>query len=244
MVKVTFPHMGHMWLCVKAMLEYLGVAVVIPPPSSKRTLALGARYGPEFACLPLKLNLGNFIEASALGADTILMAGGCGPCRFGYYAQVEHAILRDLGYRYELVVLEPPERHVGQLLSRIKTITGNNSWKRVYRGIKLGYQKIRAVDELEREAHRLRPREIVPGSTDRAFQEALKEIERAADLEELAAARGRAGEAMRSVRIEERDVLRIGIVGEIFTLLEPFANLDIERRLGRMGVEVDRSIYL
>lgn len=243
-VKVTFPHMGYVWLCVKAMLEYLGVDLVIPPPSSKRTLVLGARYGPEFACLPLKLNLGNFIEASALGADTILMAGGCGPCRFGYYAQVEHAILHNLGYQYRLVVLEPPERHAGQLLSRIKVITGNNSWKQVYRGVKLGYRKIRAVDELEITAHRLRPREITPGSTDRAFREALKEIERASDLEKLAAAKRRVEEIMGSVRTEERDVLRVGIVGEIFTLLEPFANLDIERRLGGLGVEVDRSIYL
>ncbi|MCL6447438.1 MAG: CoA protein activase [Armatimonadetes bacterium] len=243
-MKVTFPHMGHIWLCVKTMLEYLGVDLVIPPPSSKRTLALGVRYGPEFACLPLKLNLGNFIEASALGADTILMAGGCGPCRFGYYAQVEHAILQDLGYRYELVVLEPPERHVGQLLSRIKVITGNNSWRQVYRGVKLGYQKIRAVDELEMAIHRLRPRETIPGSADRAFLEALREIERASDLAELAVAQRQVKEILKSVPTEERDVLRIGIVGEIFTLLEPFANLDIERRLGRMGVEVDRSIYL
>lgn len=243
-MKVTFPHMGHIWLCVKAMLEYLGVDLVIPPPSSKRTLALGARYGPEFACLPLKLNLGNFIEASARGADTILMAGGCGPCRFGYYAQIEHTILQDLGYQYRLVVLEPPERHAGQLLSRIKVITGQNSWRRVCQGVKLGFQKIRAVDELEMIAHRLRPREIVPGSTEQAFREALGEIARAADLQELAAAKRRVREIIAGVQSEERDVLRIGIVGEIFTLLEPFANLDIERRLGRMGVEVDRSIYL
>ena len=243
-MKVTFPHMGYIWLCVKTMLEYLGVDLAVPPPSSKRTLALGARYSPEFACLPLKLNLGNFIEASALGADTILMAGGCGPCRFGYYAQVEHAILQDLGYQYRLVVLEPPERHAGQLLSRIKVITGNNSWKQVYRGVKLGYQKIRAVDELEMTVHRLRPREVIPGSTDRAFQEALREIERASDLAELAVAQRRTKEILESVPTEEGDVLRVGVVGEIFTLLEPFANLDIERRLGRMGVEVDRSIYL
>ena len=30
-----------------------------------------------------------------MGADTILMAGGCGPCRFGYYSQLHREILRD-----------------------------------------------------------------------------------------------------------------------------------------------------
>jgi len=243
-MKVTFPHMGHIWMCVKTILERLGVEVVIPPPSSKRTLVLGSRYGPEFACLPLKLNLGNFIEASEMGADTILMAGGCGPCRFGYYAQVEHAILQDLGYQYRLVVLEPPELHIGQLLARIRVITGKNSWLRVFRAIQLGYRKIRALDELEMRSHYLRPREIAAGSTDRAFREASEEINRALSNEELPAARWRAMEIMNSVPVRERDVLRIGIVGEIYTLLEPFVNLDLERRLGRMGIEVDRSIYL
>jgi len=243
-MKVTFPHMGNISLCVKTMLEYLDVDLVIPPPSSKRTLALGTRYGPEFACLPLKLNLGNFIEASQLGADTILMLGGCGPCRFGYYAQVEHVILKELGFNYELVVLEPPERHAGQLLSRIKLITGNKSWRRVGRGIKVGFRKTRAVDELEMKALWLRPREIEPGSTDKAFQEALKGIKNAYSLEELELARKRGKEILGSVKIENRDVLRVGLVGEIFTLLEPFVNMDIERRLGLMGVEVDRSIYL
>ncbi len=49
---------------------------------------------------------------------------------------------------------------------------------------------------------------------------------------------------MRGVPAESRPVIRVGLVGEIYTLLEPFANLDIEKKLGRLGVEVDRSIYL
>lgn len=243
-MQVTFPHMGHTWIGIKTILEHLGMKPVIPPPSSKRTLALGSRYGPEFACLPLKLNLGNFIEASEMGADTILMAGGCGPCRFGYYAQVEHAILQDLGYRYRLLVLEPPGLHIGQLLARIKVIAGKNSWRRVFRAVQLGYRKIRALDELEMRSHYLRPREVAAGSTDRAYQEAVKEVSCAFSNEELATARWRAMEIMNSVPVREREMLRIGIVGEIYTLLEPFVNLDLERRLGRMGVEVDRCLYL
>jgi len=145
---------------------------------------------------------------------------------------------------YDLVVLEPPERHAGQLLSRIKFITGNKSWRQVYRGIKLGFRKTRAVDELEMKAHQLRPREIEPGSTDKAFQEALQGINNALSLEELELARKRGKEILDAVKIENRDVLRVGLVGEIFTLLEPFVNMDIERKLGLMGVEVDRSIYL
>ena len=242
---VTYPHMGYMWICVKAMLEYLGVGVALPPPTTKKTLLLGVKHGPEFACMPLKLNLGNFMEAAELGADTMVMAGGCGPCRFGYYAQVEHAILQDLGYQYDLVVVEPPEKHIGELLGKIRHITGNRSWRQVIKGINFGYKKAQAVDELEKMAHYRRPRELSRGATDRAFKTALAEIVAVRQPEELVAARERAMAIMRSVKVDEyRQVIRVGIVGEIYTLLEPFANMDIEKKLGGMGVEVDRSIFL
>ncbi|MBC7326464.1 MAG: CoA protein activase, partial [Moorella sp. (in: Bacteria)] len=58
-MKVTFPHMGHLWLVLKTALEGIGLEVVIPPPCTRRTLELGIRHAPESACLPLKVNLGN-----------------------------------------------------------------------------------------------------------------------------------------------------------------------------------------
>jgi len=244
-LRVTFPHMGNLHICLKAMLRYLEVDVVVPPPSSKKTLTLGVKYGPEFACMPLKLNLGNFIEAYGLGADTIIMAGGCGPCRFGYYAQIEHAILKEIGYEYELIVIEPPERHISELFSKIKYVTGDHSWWRVIQAVRFGYQKARAVDEIEMTAFKMRPRELVPGSTDIAYRNALNLIDRTVTLHELNRAKKRAGLIMDGVSLDKnRPVLKIGLTGEIFTLLEPFSNLDVERHLGRLGAEVDRSVYL
>lgn len=244
-MKVTFPHMGYLYVCVKGLLEYLGIEVVLPPPSSKRTITLGTKYGPEFACMPLKLNLGNLMEAKELGADTIMMAGGCGPCRFGYYAQVEQIILNDLGYDYNLVVLEPPDKHISQLTSRIRYITGNKPWWQVLKAIWFGYQKSRAVDELEKRSFAIRPRELVVGATDEALKQAIDIIDRAKNPKELKKAIQDGMEIMESVKHDpQRPVLKIALIGEIYTLLDPFTNQNIERHLGRLGVEVDRSIYL
>lgn len=244
-MRATFPHMGNLYISTKAMLQCLGVEVVLPPPSSKRTLSLGAKYGPEFACLPLKLNLGNFIEAWELGADTIIMAGGCGPCRFGYYAQIEQAILKDIGIEMQLLVLEPPERHISELMAKIRKIAGNKSWWQVIQAIRFGYQKAMAVDEVEMAAFRQRPLEIERGATDRAYNEAIKLIDNAFDTRELITAREKARSLMSDVPgVNNREILKIGIIGEIYTLLEPFTNQHLERRLGNLGVEVDRSIYL
>ncbi|WP_418792422.1 CoA protein activase [Phosphitispora sp. TUW77] len=244
-MKVTFPHMGNMYICLKAVLTSLGIDVVVPPMPSKRTITLGAQHSPEFACLPLKINMGNFIEAYEMGADTILMAGGIGPCRFGYYAQVEREILEDMGLKMNMVILEPPEKHISELLINLKQVTGSNSWIDVVRAIKFGWHKARAVDELEDVLHRIRPRELEPGRADVVYRNALKWIDDALDKKELKEAMETAMLELDAIPVDnERDVIRIGIVGEIYVMLEPFVNLEVERQLGRLGVEVERSIYL
>lgn len=244
-MKVTFPHMGYMYIPLKGMLEYLDIDVVVPPPCSKRTLTLGVKHSPEFACLPLKLNIGNFMEAKDLGADTIMMAGGCGPCRFGYYAYVENEILKDLQVHFNLVVLEPPEKHIGELLGRIRKITGNRPWIQVIKALRFGYLKARAVDEIEKMSYKIRPRELQRGSTDRALKKAIDEIDNTKTPQALPDALNRAKEIMAAVPADmNRPALRIALIGEIYTLLEPFSNVNIERHMGHLGVEVDRSLML
>lgn len=244
-MKITFPHMGNMYICLKALFNYLDIEVVVPPMPSKRTLSMGTQHSPEFACLPLKINMGNFMEAYENGADTIVMAGGVGPCRFGYYAQVQREILHDLGYDMKMVVLEPPQKHISELLVKIREITGSKSWFDVARAIRFAWFKARAVDEVERLVHKLRPREINLGDADHIFKDALRWIDKANDKKEIEAAVSRARKEMEAVPADySRSPLKIGIVGEIYVLLEPFVNLDLEKHLGRLGVEVERSIYL
>ncbi|NLJ78158.1 MAG: CoA protein activase, partial [Tissierellia bacterium] len=43
-------------------------------------------------------------------------------------------------------------------------------------------------------------------------------------------------------RKENYQPIRIGLIGEIYTLIEPFVNLDIEKKLGHMGVVVEKSL--
>ena len=64
------------------------------------------------ACLPLKMNLGNYIEAYKKGADTVLIVGGCGPCRFGYYCEMSREILQDNGYDMDVLTLELPNGNI------------------------------------------------------------------------------------------------------------------------------------
>ena len=184
-IKITFPHMGTMWVAVKGMLEYMGLDVIVPPPPTKKTLSLGVQHSPEFACLPLKINIGNFIEAKNLGADTFLMIGGSGPCRFGLYAQLEKEILADLGFDYNSLIIEPPDTGYWQFIRRVKKTVGPVSWWKIIQGIRLGYKKAIIVDHLEKLVQEIRPREEVKGTADKIFQNALPMIAETQNLYEI-----------------------------------------------------------
>lgn len=244
-MKVTFPHMGNLYICAKGLLEHLGLEVVMPPASSKKTITLGTQNSPEFACLPLKVNMGNFMEAYELGADTIIMAGGVGPCRFGYYAQVQQEILKDLGYDYKVVVLEPPEKHVSELLTRVKLVTGEKSWIDLIKALRFAWFKAKGVDEVEKLLHKIRPREFEKGQAEKVYVKALNDIDNAKTRNEINEAVTKAKESYSKIPYDaDKKCLKIGIVGEIFVVLEPFVNLNVEKHLGEMGVEVQRSLYL
>ncbi len=244
-MKITFPHLGNTYMCIKSMLDDLGIECVIPPFNNKHALELGARLAPEMACLPLKINIGNYIQAWEIGADTILMAGGCGPCRFGYYSQLHREILRDAGYNMEIITLELVNRDFGTLFDSIKQLTGTKALIKIPHVARHGVKIAKKVDELELFTFKIRPRERVKGSVDRVYREFREKAFNAKgfkgmwDLLENTFTKLKAIEFNPAAR-----PLRVGIVGEIYTGIEHFASFNIQEKLGGMGVEVDRKVTL
>lgn len=244
-MRVTYPHMGSLSVAMHGLLEDLGLDVVAPPPITKKTITLGVRHSPEFACFPLKINMGNFIEALDQGADTIVMAGGTGPCRFGYYAQVQREILRDLGYDFQMIVLEPPQGQLQELTEKLKELCGERRWPEIMRALHTAWKKTKAMDALHAKSLQLRPREQNKGQTGKVYEQALSHLAGARSPREVDRRLRECQSLLSEIPLyRDKDVLRIGLVGEIYMLLEPYANQEVEKVLGEMGVEVDRSIYI
>ncbi|MDT8900547.1 hypothetical protein [Anaeroselena agilis] len=240
-MNVTFPHMGTLHIVLKAMLTTLGVRAVPPPPISKTTIEIGARFSPETACLPFKTTLGNFIQALEAGADTILTCGGAGPCRLGYYATVQRDILRDLGYKFAMIVIEPDLASVWQSIRRLAPGGIRPLWP----AFRLAGAKLRALDAIERAACRARPRAAASGDVDAERLRALAAVDEAATP---AAAAEAVASSLR--RLEGLPAgsgpppLKVGLVGEIYVMLESGVNGDLVRTLGRMGAEVHPTMLL
>lgn len=246
-MKVTFPHIGNTYIGVKAAFDALGVDVVVPPMCSSRTLELGTRYSPEMACLPLKITLGNYIESVERGADTIVITGSCGPCRFGYYGVVQQEILNDLGYNAEIIILDPPQDgDFKPLFSKLARLAGPSIT--VGKAIKAGYMGfkiIKEADELDRMIFKVRPRELNKGETDAIWSQYRQEVSNAFGPDEILKVIRAAKEKVRQVRIDKHmQPLKVGLVGEIYTVIEPFVNLNVEQKLGNLGVEVSRSLNI
>ncbi len=243
-MRIGVPHMGNLYIPLKALFQRLNLDFVIPPVNNQRTLSLGVRYSPEGMCIPFKLTLGNLIEAAELGADTLLMPAGSGICRLGYYAKTQEQVLHSLGYNAEIVCIGVSQRKLLGLLEAIKRLSNNASWAKIISAFRFGLAKLNVLDSIERAVQKVRPIERVKGTANQLFAQAVRATEQADDYQSLKRVQKDYLEQLSLVeRDESAEPLVVGIVGEFYVLLEPFSNLDVEKELGKLGVEVRRSIF-
>ena len=244
-MKVTFPHMGTMDIAVKTLLQELGLEVISPPKITQKTLDLGIKYSPEFACLPLKINIGNYIEALEKGADTIIMGGGVGPCRFGYYGEVEKKILKDLGYDFEMITLEPIQNNWLNFYKKLKLLVANISWFNLKRSWEKGWAKAIAIDDLTAEVNKIRAYAKDRKKVNVIHDDILNRIDKASEIEEVEKLKIECMNQLKELAKKKNFTpLKVGIVGEIYVVLEPAVNFELEKKLGEMGIVVDKSISL
>ena len=129
---LTFPNLGNMSVLLAVLLREWGVPFILPPKTTEKTLALGGRYAPADACLPLKLILGNFLEARAYGADTGVFLGGCGPCLFGCFSEMISNAFQEAGINMDVLRIEKTADGARAALGLIKRLSGNNGWGCIY----------------------------------------------------------------------------------------------------------------
>lgn len=238
--------MGNSYLVFSQLLRDLGHEPIIPPCPSKRTLDYGTRYAPEFACIPFKVLLGTYQEAVALGAEAIITSGGVGPCRAGYYATLHQRILQDLGINLDFIVLEPPLRNLTDFCRQLhKLVPRGIGLINLMQALYHAWTKLNVIDEVERLSHQIRPRELNLGQTTKVMTKCLQLIDAAKDVQEINNAREKCCQLLAEIpQDKNKPLLRIGIIGEIYVVLEPFINHNVQILLEQMGVLADRSIYL
>jgi predicted nucleotide-binding protein (sugar kinase/HSP70/actin superfamily) len=244
-MKITFPHMGNMYVTAKVLLDTIGIDYVMPPFCNKEIMEKGVKDSPEFICLPFKAILGEFIYGIENGADFILFGGGCGQCRLGYYGDLQDEILKSIGKKTEFVCFDLSQMTVKDTLKNLKPILKGKSPLNIFKGILYSLLVPFKVDKLYKLACYTRCREINKGDTDNImlkFHSSMKTTKGYKSINKLIRS---SMQQLNNLEIDRNiKPLRIAIVGEIFAALEPYINLDIERKLGNLGIEVDNKLYL
>lgn len=243
-MKVSFPHMGNT-VPYRKLLESLGHEVIVPPKPTQKTIDIGVKYSPEFACFPLKILFGSYLEAIELGAEVIVTSGGNGPCRAGFYGELHQRMLNNLGYNVEIIVFDEPLKHPKVFIDKLSKLKGEKSWISLVNTFRLVWRLIYALDRVEMKLQELRPFELIPGSFNQAWENILEDFLRVETLKDIRNIEERSIKLLDSIERKSRtDVLKIGIVGEIYVVLEQSINLAMEEVLGKLGAQVERSHYL
>lgn len=238
---VSFPRYAEYSCAFKYIVEQaLGCRYVMPPALTKRTMELGTKYSPDFVCTPFKTILGSMIESLEAGADTLLMTHGL--CRLGYYGELLEQILRDLGYQFDFINLSDYDMSKKKEYIRIlRRFDPKVNYARFLVQFMEGLRMVEYVDEVTGEYYKNCGFDATDGQYKRAYQDFLTAMYTAQNRGDVEAGYRAVKRSLQSIPLDKpRRPLRVGIVGEFYTAMDAFSNLEVEQKLADMGVEIHR----
>ncbi len=240
--KITFARWGNYTIAFKTLFEELGLQVISPEKTTSQTIAEGAKLAPEMYCFPLKVNIGNYLETIRKGADTIFMATALGgSCRLRYYSAVQDKVLKEAGYKVNFVTFDQSPKDI---VSKIKEISGTSFWQ-ILKAARFFFKKLRLIEKLEKTAHYSRPREVKRGMTDNLLIEALASLEKTEKEKDFSKIKREILRKFSEIKLKKnKNIPKVGLIGEIFTVSDSIINFEIERKLGQEGIEVYREMDL
>lgn len=244
-MKITFPHMGNMYVPIKVLLDTAGIEYVLPPQNSKETMERGVIHSPEFACMPFKTILGDLIYGMEHGADFILFGSGSGQCRFGYYGDLFSEIINNLDYDVKFVCLETSNITIKGVLDKISPLTKDKNTVDLIKGVLYATRTVFLVDRLNKLALYTRCREINKGDTDRVISYFHRSVQEVTGYKNILNIIKASKKQLTKIPIDRKfKPLKIAIVGEIYAASHPGINFELERKLGYMGVEAHNNLSI
>lgn len=239
--KIAFPRINHYGYAIKYIVEQgLGAQYVLLPPATKETTELGSRYSPDYACAPFKHTLGSLIEAMEAGADTLVETGGL--CRLDYYGSLQKEILKELGFKGEFINLA---EYMGgrkiNWLKLAKKLSPKLKPAKFTAGAYEGIKMAEFMDEIEELYYRKAGYEAVKGSHKKVYRQFLLKMQVAESWQEIRDGYQIAKQAMDELElVMPQNLIRIGIVGEYFTIMDEHSNQFLQEKLVRLGASVHR----
>lgn len=236
-MKVSYPLIGDYDVAIKYLLRKIlrEGEIIYPPRITSKTKELGGKNSPDFVCNPFKYTLGTMIEALDMGADVLLQFGG--GCRYGYYHELQRKILEDLGYDFKLInfIAGGKSINVSKLLKEYKI----NRVKFLYH-LLVASRIVKYMDNIDDYIRMNKCYEVEKGSFNKLRVQMLKDFENTKGLIDIERKYLYYKKRFKKIKKEKKSAIKIGIIGELYTIMEPNANYNIEEELINMGCSIKR----
>jgi len=242
---ISFPHLGDYYIPIQRLLERLTLQeVVLAPPITKRTIELGSKYSPDTVCVPFKYNLGNYIEALDKGATILFQAGG--GCRYHYYAEVQEKILRDLGYDFQFFKLIGRDHlRVKEAFLLFKEINPNLKFHTFIQEMLFTLLFIYYMDKADAYIRKNVGFEVTKNSFKDVKKEMLLRMQKENSFFGLKKVYKKYMRKLKKIPVQKpKNTLKVAVIGELYTAMEPFSTYFLEEELAKMNVEVKRFTNL
>lgn len=240
---ISHPHMGNYAVVIRQFLGHLfpDAKVISPPPITQKTVEIGNKHSPDFVCAPFKFNLGNYIEALEQGANVLFQTGT--GCRYGYYGELQEQILKDLGYEFQFVCLSRDKVKPDKAVSLLREVGCNLPLQKILRAFLLAIQSIYIMDHYEFWMRENIGFEVQKGACESVWQTLLRDIGNAHSHAQLLQAGRKCKIAAGQIAFDRPEKpLRVGIVGELYTLMEPYTTFELEKQMAQEGIVISRMM--
>lgn len=213
------------------------------PKSTRQTAELGIQASTDDVCAPFKHMMGDWIEALEMGADVIVQSGG--PCRLGYYGEIQERILRDMGYEFTMLNFSHgiEQGYFGWGKEVIKLVNPDID-------LPHGIKQLLACGHMMTLLDKARDIYLADGGfalergeAKRIWEKMMDNFTTCTNVKEIDAVFTQFKADMRALEVDKPvEPIRIGIVGELYTAIDENSNLGLDEKLMDMGVEVHRML--
>ena len=242
---ISFPHLGNYYIPIKYIIKKItNCKVIIPPKNTKKTIEIGSKYSPDDICMPFKYNLGNYIEALESGANILIQAGG--GCRYGYYAELQEQILKDLGYSFEFINLIQ-NNHVS-LIKLYKTSKKLNNKLNIIKFIYYliqGILMIIIMDKIDKYIRENIGYEITRGTFEQKEKEFKQELnQEKISINKIIKIYSKYKKIFQEIPLKNTNRIEILLIGELYSLMDQESSNNLERTLAKQGIKIIRYTNL
>lgn len=213
---------------------------IIKPIINLETMELGSKHSPDFVCAPFKYTLGSLINGLEHGADILIQFGG--GCRYGYYASLQEQILKELGYEFKMYnLIVAGKSDIKRIYRIIKEVDPNI---KLFKIIKKGIVAIKMVEYMDKIDDYIRMNigfEQEKGSFIKLKKRMLDDFYHVKGLFHLKRLYRKYMRLFKKLKINKpKNYMKVGIVGELYTLMEENANYCLEYELAQNGIAIKR----